>query len=128
MTKPTKTLLIAICAALPFFAASANAQTTRASCDADAKAQNITGSDKQVFMKACLPSGESADEPKAAKPAKAMKSTKASKGKKAKKVKAKKSTKAKKPVMAKKVGTEMKAESKPEPKMETKAEMKPETK
>jgi hypothetical protein len=75
----TKTLLTAVCAALPFLAASADAQTTRASCEADAKAQNITGADRQTFMKACLPSGA------ADKPAKTNKAAKAKKKKKAKK-------------------------------------------
>jgi psiF repeat len=86
----SKTLLTAVCAALPFLAASANAQTTRASCEADAKAQNITGADRQTFMKACLPAGVSAD-----KPAKATKVAKTNKSAKAKKKKAKKSTAAK---------------------------------
>jgi psiF repeat len=91
MKKTTKILLTAICAALPFFAASADAQTTRASCEADAKAQNITGADRQTFMKACLPAGESADKPaKAAKVAKKSKSSKSAKAKKTKKAKAKK--------------------------------------
>jgi psiF repeat len=82
----TKTLLTVVCATLPFMAASADAQTTRASCEADAKAQNITGADRQTFMKACLPAGESADKPaKAAKAAKKNKSAKAKKTKKAKK-------------------------------------------
>jgi hypothetical protein len=76
----TKTLLTAVCAALPFLAASADAQTTRASCEADAKAQNITGADRQTFMKACLPAGAAAD-----KPAKTNKAAKAKKKKKAKK-------------------------------------------
>lgn len=87
MKRPVKTLLIAVCAALPFFAVSAHAQTTRASCEADAKAQNIVGAERTIFMKACLPPGESVDKP-------AAKATKATKGKKAK---------AKKPVKAKKV-------------------------
>jgi psiF repeat len=91
MKKTSKILLTAICAALPFVAASANAQTTRASCEADAKAQNITGADRQTFMKACLPAGESADKPaKAAKVAKKSKSSKSAKAKKTKKAKAKK--------------------------------------
>jgi psiF repeat len=94
MKMTSKILLTAICAVLPFFAASANAQTTRASCEADAKAQNITGADRQTFMKACLPAGESADKPtKAAKSAKVSKTSKASKSaqtKKTKKAKAKK--------------------------------------
>jgi psiF repeat len=91
MKMTTKILLTAICAALPFFAASANAQTTRASCEADAKAQNITGADRQTFMKACLPAGESADKPaKATKVAKKSKTSKSAKAKKTKKAKAKK--------------------------------------
>lgn len=93
MKNTSKILLTAICAALPFFAASADAQTTRASCEADAKAQNITGADRQTFMKACLPAGVSAD-----KPAKASKTSKASKSAKAKKTK---KAKAKKPAMVK---------------------------
>jgi psiF repeat len=98
----TKTLLTAVCAALPFFAASADAQTTRASCEADAKTQNITGADRQTFMKACLPAGESADKPakatKAAKSAKVSKTSKANKSAKAKKTK---KSKAKKPAVVK---------------------------
>jgi hypothetical protein len=91
MKMTTKILLTAICAALPFFAASASAQTTRASCEADAKAQNITGADRQTFMKACLPAGESADKPaKATKVAKKSKASKSAKAKKTKKAKAKK--------------------------------------
>lgn len=96
MDKTTKTLLTAICAALPFFAASADAQTTRASCEADAKVQNITGADRQTFMKACLPAGESAD-----KPAKATKVAKKSKSSKSAKAKTTKKAKAKKPAMVK---------------------------
>jgi psiF repeat len=91
MKKTTKTMLAAICAALPFFAASAHAQTTRASCETDAKTQNITGADRQAFMKACLPAGESADKlAKATKVAKKAKSSKAAKAKKTKTAKAKK--------------------------------------
>jgi hypothetical protein len=95
MDKRTKILLTAICAALPFFAASADAQTTRASCEADAKVQNITGADRQTFMKACLPAGESADKPAkatkvATKVAKKSKSSKSAKAKKTIKAKAKK--------------------------------------
>jgi hypothetical protein len=102
MKTSLKTLLIATSAALSFFAASAQAQTTRASCEADAKAQNIVGADRVDFMKACLPAGMSADEPKkTAKAAKATKSSKAMKSTKAKKAKT-----AKKPVPAKKVVTQ----------------------
>jgi hypothetical protein len=103
MKKTTKILLAAICAALPFFAASANAQTTRASCEADAKTQNITGADRQTFMKACLPAGESADKP--AKVTKAAKSTKVSKKSKTNKsanAKKTKKSKAKKTAVVKK--------------------------
>jgi psiF repeat len=95
-----KTFLIATGAALSFFAASAQAQTTRASCEADAKAQNIVGQDRVDFMKACLPAGMSADEPKKATATKA-KSTKAMKSTKSKKAKT-----AKKPVKTKKVATQ----------------------
>lgn len=98
MKMTNKILLTAICAALPFFAASADAQTTRASCEADAKTQNITGADRQTFMKACLPAGESADKPaKATKVAKKSKSSKSAKAKKTTKAKAKKSATAKTP-------------------------------
>jgi psiF repeat len=97
-----KTFLIATGAALSFFAASAQAQTTRASCEADAKAQNIVGQDRVDFMKACLPAGMSADEPKKATATKAKaKSTKAMKSTKGKKTKT-----AKKPVKTKKVVTQ----------------------
>ncbi len=88
MNKTSKILLTAICGALSLFAASTHAQTTRTSCEADAKAQNITGADRQTFMKACLPAGESADKPakatKVAKKSQARKSTKANKVKKSK--------------------------------------------
>jgi psiF repeat len=90
MKTSLKTILIATCAALPFFAMSAHAQTSRASCEADAKAQNLSGSERASFMKLCLPEGmkDAAD----AKPAKAAKVAKSG----AKKSKAKKSSKAKK--------------------------------
>jgi psiF repeat len=102
MKNTTKIMLAAICAALPFFAASANAQTTRASCEADAKTQNITGADRLAFMKACLPAGESADKPaKPAKAAKVAKKAKSSKAVKAKKTKTTKTAKAKKPATVK---------------------------
>ena len=101
MKKTSNILLTAICAALSFFAASANAQTTRASCEADAKAQNITGADRQTFMKACLPAGASADKPaKASKASQKSKSSKSAKAKKTKKATAKKTT-ARKPAMVK---------------------------
>jgi psiF repeat len=91
MKKTTKIRLTAICAVLPFFAASADAQTTRASCETDAKVQNITGADRQTFMKACLPAGGSADKPaKATKVAKKSKSSKSAKARKTKKAMAKK--------------------------------------
>jgi psiF repeat len=90
MKTSLKTILVAMCATLPFVAMSANAQTTRASCEADAKAQNLSGSERASFMKLCLPEGmkDAAD----AKPAKASKVSKSG----AKKSKAKKNTKAKK--------------------------------
>lgn len=94
MKNTSKIMLVAICMALPFFAASAHAQTTRASCEADAKTQNITGADRQTFMKACLPAGESADKP--AKAAKAVKASKKAKSGKAVKAKKSKTAKAKK--------------------------------
>jgi psiF repeat len=84
MKTSLKTLLITGGAALTLFAASAQAQTTRASCEADAKAQNIVGADRVDFMKACLPAGMSADEPAKKATATKAKSTKATKGKKAK--------------------------------------------
>lgn len=94
MKTSLKTILAAACAAL--FAMSAQAQTTRASCEADAKAQNLSGSERASFMKLCLPDGmKDADD---AKPAKASKATKSG----AKKSKAKKSTKAAKTNKAKK--------------------------
>ena len=97
MKMTIKMLLTAIGAAVPFFAASAEAQTTRASCEADAKVQKITGADRQTFMKACLPAGESADKP-AKKTSKASQKSKASKSAKAKKTP---KAKAKKPATAK---------------------------
>ena len=101
MKKTSKLLLTAIGAALSFFSASANAQTTRASCEADAKVQNITGADRQSFMKACLPAGASADKPaKASKASQKSKSGKSAKAKKTKKAAGKKTT-AKKPAMVK---------------------------
>jgi hypothetical protein len=87
MKKSLKTLVITVCAALPFFAMSTQAQTTKASCEADAKAQNIVGSAKDDFMKACLPEGYKAD--KAEAPAKSKKAMAKSKTKGKAKAKAK---------------------------------------
>jgi hypothetical protein len=107
MNTSLKKLLIATCAALPFMATCADAQTTRASCDADARAQKITGPERDVFMSACLPPGVSAESPtKTAKVTKTSTSAKTSKAKKttkAKKTKTKKTVKAKKPVPTQKV-------------------------
>ena len=101
MKKTSKILLTAIAAALSFFATSANAQTTRASCEADAKVQNITGADRQTFMKACLPAGASANKPpKASKASQKSKSGKSVKAKKTKKATTQKTT-TKKPAMVK---------------------------
>jgi hypothetical protein len=98
MNRPLKTILMAACTALPLFALSAHAQTTRASCEADAKAQNLTGSDRASFMKVCLPEGmKDMDE---AKPAKATK-TSAKKTNAKSKNKAKSKTKAKAKTTAK---------------------------
>lgn len=58
-----KKLLLASFVALPFVATNAQAETSRASCEADAKAQNIVGADRQMFMSACLPTGMAVDEP-----------------------------------------------------------------
>ncbi len=63
MAATLRKLLLAGCVALPVVTTSVQAQTTRASCEADAKAQNIVGADRQMFMMACLPAGMSPDEP-----------------------------------------------------------------
>jgi hypothetical protein len=62
MDATLKRLLLAGCVTLSVTATSAIAQTTRASCEADAKAQNIVGADRQMFMLACLPAGMSPDD------------------------------------------------------------------
>ena len=49
--------------ALPILATNAQAETTQALCEAYAKAQNIGGADRQMFVSACLPTGMSVDEP-----------------------------------------------------------------
>jgi hypothetical protein len=101
MNAVLKKLLLTSLVALPVLTTNAIAQTSRASCEADAKAQNIVGADRQMFMSACLPTGMSVDEPaqvakvSEAKPATKAVTTKATKAK-TKTLKANK-TKVKKP-------------------------------